>query len=365
MSGGIRGYVPALDGLRAIAVGLVMLGHLWHGPELPILQPLVSAGFHGVDVFFALSGFLITGILLRNLGQQGYYRNFFVRRALRILPLYWCYLTLVLGPRLVQQLSGAQVPESGPFWVYYVFVSNLNFVHEARFIDPLLDMSWSLCIEEQFYLTFPLLVAALPRRALVVLLVVIAVGSGPLRYAVYDPNNELLTYVSTPMRSDGLAMGALAAIALHHEHARLIVLIRGLLWPLTVLLGVALGVGYDGHQPGPTSVMHTLVSAWSTCVLVAVISGEHPALTRYLAWTPAVLVGRLSYGLYLLHPAAYVFVCFAWARADLPAPEHSVPSASAQLLMASLIAIGMATLTWRTLEEPMLGLKDRLAPSRP
>ena len=97
MAGSLR-YVPQLDGLRAVAVGLVMLHHLPRviGRAVGPLQPLSDAGWFGVDMFFALSGFLITGILLRAIGSPFYWRNFYVRRALRILPLYYALLTLLL-----------------------------------------------------------------------------------------------------------------------------------------------------------------------------------------------------------------------------------------------------------------------------
>lgn len=366
MSGGIRGYVPALDGIRALAIGMVMLGHLWQGPDLPGLRELARAGPYGVDVFFVLSGFLITGILLRNLDRPRYYHNFYVRRALRILPLYWCYLTLIFGPRIALELSGAPTPPSaGPPWVYYLFVSNFYFVSIAEFPDSLLDMTWSLCIEEQFYLTFPFLVAALPRRALVVGLVGITAIAGPLRYLVYDPNNLLWAYVFTPMRSDGLALGALVAIAMHHGRDGLLEGLRRLLWPLSAALAILVAIDFLASYPGPMAVMHTLVSAWTAALVIALLSGQNPRLDAIMSWGPLVYLGRISYAMYLLHPAAYMVTSLILLQLGVPGTKGSFASALAHMGIASLASVGMATLTWRTLEEPMLKLKDRFAPNHP
>lgn len=343
-----------------------MLAHLWQGPHLPVLRELSRAGPYGVDVFFVLSGFLITGILLRNLNHPRYYRNFYIRRALRILPLYWCYLTLIFGPRIALALSGAPTPPSaGPPWVYYLFVSNLYFVSIASFPDSLLDMTWSLCIEEQFYLIFPFLVAKLPRRALVLGLVGVTLAAGPLRYLAYDPGNLLWAYVFPPMRSDGLALGALVAVALHHRRDRLLGGLRLLLWPLSAALGFLVAIDFLASYPGPMAVMHTLVSAWTAALLVALLSGQHPRLDAIVSWAPLVLVGRISYAMYLLHPAAYMVTSLILRQLGVPGTETSLASASAHLGIASLATVGMAILTWRTLEEPALRLKESLAPNQP
>ena len=359
-------HVPALDGVRGIAIGLVLLVHLWQGPYVPGLTEVSRAGAYGVDVFFVLSGFLITGILLRSIGSEVYYRNFYIRRALRILPLYWAYITLVFGPRIAVGLfAGRDLPDLGPPWAYYLFLSNFWFAQLGHFTDNgLVDITWSLCIEEQFYLAFPFIVAVAPRRWLVAGLVGVIVASPVLRYLLYDPANPVTVYVLTPLRMDGLAMGALAAVALYHRHAGLEWWSRRLVGPLTLALVVTWGVGWVGPFQGPTAIGHSMVSAWTLTVigLALALPARHP-LVRTLSNPMLVYVGQVSYALYLLHPAAHIVFRVAGVSLGLPELEDSYLMAGSHLVGASLLAVGMATLTWRTLEEPMLQLKHKWAPS--
>ncbi len=170
-------------------------------------------------------------------------------------------------------------------------------------------------------------------------------------------------YVFTPLRSDGLALGALVAVAMHHERDVLLAWLGRLLWPLSALLAVLVGIDFVGFYAGPMAVMHLLVPLWSSIVVIAVVSGEAPGLDRWLSLRPLVFVGKVSYALYLLHPAVYIVTSLIWRAAALPALETSLPSAIAHACVVSLASVGVATLTWRTLEEPMIGLKDRFAPS--
>lgn len=346
--------------MRGIAIGLVMVHHCWFGPYVPGLSEIGEAGMCGVDVFFVLSGYLITGILLKNLGREGYYRTFYARRFLRIVPLYWGYLTLIMGPRALVSLLGGSPPDIGPAWVYYAFLSNLWFSW-AGFQEGPVDITWSLCVEEQFYLLFPLVVAALPRRVFAALLIGVVVLSGPMRYLLYDPRYVVAIFTLTPLRADGLAIGALAAIAQREGIEAVFIWARRLLLPLTALVAIQWGAGYVGLEAGPLATRHATISWWSAALLLSALSlPPEAALNRALSGGALVGLGRVSYSLYLLHAMIITVVDGLWAWLALPDKEQSVPWALLHMATSASLSIAAATLTYRTIEQPLLAYKDRI-----
>ena len=229
-----RRHVVVLDGVRGLAILLVMLYHM------TLLEPgegawrvahaVVSVGWCGVDLFFVLSGFLITGILLDTRGRKGYFKSFFARRALRILPLYYAVVifSLLVLPAAGSALAGwggstGQLIQSkldrfgrieGDEWLYWLHLSNFAIAEAERFRHAILDISWSLAIEEQFYLVWPFVVHWCSRRWLVrVCLACVVVAIVFRSSLVWSGAHPIVVYVLTPGRIDGLAMGALLAIA--------------------------------------------------------------------------------------------------------------------------------------------------------
>jgi peptidoglycan/LPS O-acetylase OafA/YrhL len=215
--------LPALDGLRGVAILLVLMNHFTaFPPDVPLSRTLYQVayfGWAGVDLFFVLSGFLITGILFDTKGSAHYFRNFYMRRVLRIFPLYYGVLVVlfVLVPLVhqyapvVQQVADRQ----GWLWLYGV---NLNIALEGKWLfggDWLeLGHFWSLAVQEHFYLLWPALVLLLNRRSLMLLCglsVPVALGIRvALLKAGMDPAGA---YVLTPCRMDSLALGGLLAPA--------------------------------------------------------------------------------------------------------------------------------------------------------
>jgi peptidoglycan/LPS O-acetylase OafA/YrhL len=185
---------PRLDGLRGLAVALVMLAHVTlFGAPRTRLDALLSApfalGWCGVDLFFVLSGFLITRILLATRDSSSYYRSFWARRALRIVPLYWLLLAffLLIVPRVSALaplgrlwLSGTQ---PAGLW-YWLFLSNWK-IAISGWDAQALSIVWSLAIEEQFYLFWPFVVRRLDEQRLLVVCLVIAAGAMALRLALF------------------------------------------------------------------------------------------------------------------------------------------------------------------------------------
>lgn len=212
-------HYPALDGLRGLAILLVMTGHFTRiefdglaGVPFDILR---EAGWTGVDLFFVLSGFLITGILLRTKGKVGYFHRFYVHRALRIVPLYYFLLlmyTTVLP--LVLPADNPYIPKPWirePVW-YWTFLSNFFMFNLGKFPDEVMSVSWSLAVEEQFYLVWPLVVLLCSRRRLLQCCLVIIGSAVVTRLSLFLLGaNFMQMFVYTFARMDSLAVGALVA----------------------------------------------------------------------------------------------------------------------------------------------------------
>jgi peptidoglycan/LPS O-acetylase OafA/YrhL len=341
-----RGFVPALDGLRGIAVGLVVLHHVWRTAPFPtgtVLARLPEAGWCGVDLFFALSGFLITGILVDTREQPSFWSRFAIRRALRILPLTWSVLAVVLGSRAV---AGMPLTDAGPWWSYPAFLANWWIGQKKDATDLTLDVTWSLAIEEQFYLVWPPLVRFLPRRALVGVLIAAMVAAPVARALLFD-RGDLAVAMFTVCRMDAIAAGGLACLAVRAGWR-----FPGIVVPAVLALALVVSGGVDPHW-WPFAVFGYSAFAVAFAWIVAGAATTDPAA---LGFAPLRAVGRVSFAVYLLHPLA-----LAGVRGWIPDPTHGV-GAIAYAALGPALAVAMAALTWRVLEAPALAWKDRLAP---
>jgi peptidoglycan/LPS O-acetylase OafA/YrhL len=272
-----------LDGLRGIAIGLVMIHHFW--PKTGYwarFADIADLGWSGVDLFFVISGFLITGILLETADRPHFYRNFYARRALRIFPLYYLFLAFAfLIIPFLQEGSYWQtdlVRRSGsPLW-YVCYLGNvreaLTGKVPAYFVAPL----WSLAIEEQFYISFPLLVAAVSRRCLAVVILALVLFAPVFRLISLwlSPENENMHYVATFSRVDGIALGCLLALWFRSAHA---VLPRKYT-TLVLLLGFAVFVvafmfsGFNRSLPFCRIVGYSLTSFTFSVITMWVIQNR-------------------------------------------------------------------------------------------
>lgn len=355
-------YIASFDGLRAIAVLLVIAYHT-RGMLAPMpLGPwarVAASGWVGVDVFFTLSGFLITGILLRTRDHAHYLRNFYVRRLLRIFPLYYGVITLVMGGRV---LAGAD-PSIHPWWSFYLYVSNV-FVGRNQTEDFALDVSWSLSIEEQFYLLWPTLLLLLPPRAFRTMVVALIVGSPLVRWLVHDPSN-IVSYTDTWCRLDALAIGAAGALLWHGHHLGAVQAARRLAPIALVAFAALLFSGWMDMRSLAWAVPgYSAVALCVATVLLALASDGLPRLRRLLTWRPLVHIGQVSYGVYLLHPLVLGVLHLVWQQLPVPAPSDSVGAAGLAYVVVPALSVAVATLVFRTIEAPMLALKDRWAPYR-
>jgi peptidoglycan/LPS O-acetylase OafA/YrhL len=369
------GFIPALDGLRGIAIVLVMLHHFtvyWPTSGIGAQIGSVIAFFWvGVDLFFVLSGFLITGILLDTRGSKRYFTNFYARRTLRIFPLY--YLALFVAFVVLPKFPDAHAVVAGPDymlaeeadvppqWRYWLYLTNVSVVAYG-WLHGWVDVAWSLAIEEQFYLVWPLVIWLCPPPLAALLCAVILVAEPIARiYARAIDYPSLWLYVLTWYRLDGLAVGALLAFAQR----------RGLLpsldrWvPLVVIAGVAGLIActiLGGHTWWWNRRMqqygYSLIAIIGGAMLVSAINRPADSLWPRLltaGWLRAF--GKYSYGLYLIHLPVMRLV-----REHVLDPLEHEATAPAQLLFygaAAAPAFALAWLSWRFFEAPILKLKAR------
>jgi peptidoglycan/LPS O-acetylase OafA/YrhL len=210
-----RGHISELDGLRAIAICFVLLHHFWPttGP-LARFATVAHIGWIGVDLFFVISGFLICGILLDTRQGDGYFRNFYSRRSLRIFPLYYVFLAVMAIAIPAIQGTSEFFDQSGSMWWYIFYGGNIREAitgHEPAYVFAPL---WSLSIEEQFYVTFPFIVWRLGPQRLWRLLWALVIAAAIFRLVAFLlwPFNERIQYLSTVCRMDNIAVGCLLAV---------------------------------------------------------------------------------------------------------------------------------------------------------
>jgi len=305
--------ISELDGLRGIAILLVVVFHFTpaSGPLHP-LKYVFQVGWSGVDLFFVLSGYLITGILLDSAGRPHYYRNFIVRRSLRIFPLYYACL-LLYGyltpyPSSVRWTVFLGVGD-GRWYIFYlgnVWAFLRNAWPGAAILTPL----WSLQVEEQFYWSYPFLVQAVKRKTLAAILMGSVVAALVLRIvlALAMPANELGAYVLMPCRMDALAMGGLVAIAareapgwLKHPWIGRLTLVCA-----AIFVGVCLFATETPRSRPMRTIGYSAIDLAFTGVLMLLIGQRQPLLLRICRWRWLVWLGTISYGLYLLHIPALI-----------------------------------------------------------
>jgi peptidoglycan/LPS O-acetylase OafA/YrhL len=355
-------FVKSFDGFRGIAVLLVVWYHVYdilRPAHLGPVTAVASMGWVGVDLFFALSGFLITGILLRTRGREDYFHNFYVRRLLRIFPLYYGVVTVVLAVQYLHGRANADVPT----WSLYTYLSNF-FVADASRPDLAVAITWSLSVEEQFYAVWPAVVAFLSAGNLRLACLAVAIVSPTMRLLLHDPEN-LGAYMNTLCRMDSLVIGALGAMAWYDHDEVTVGAARRMAYPSMLLLGlmaVASALGVGDRWPILAALSYSLVAISTVLVLLALASGGLPRLSAALNWDPLAHVGRVSFGVYLLHPLAFMFCFGLWQSLGIGPPGDDLGRAAAAFMLYTAASVAIASLVYQLVELPLLGLKDNMAP---
>jgi len=340
--------IPEIDGLRGVAVLLVLI---WHfiGAVLPptngpstIVSALLIFGRTGVDLFFVLSGFLIIGILADRKNSPSYFRVFFARRALRILPPYamlflafWA-LTAFFGENYY---FGTQIP----WWSYATFTQNWYIIKLNSWGPGAASVTWSVAIEEQFYIVFPIVVYLTPRRHLFPLLILVGMSSILARAAcfMFYPQNAFAPYVATCLRLDGLCAGGMLAMACRDDRIwRKFIDARHLLKNVNIGLVAFIPVFLLAFRWRAGATMyywgHTYLTLLYSLTLATILLYPRSNLGDALRSGFLRALGTISYTVYLFHP---LFIGLAFSAVGKREELGSVFDALllALALMATLV----------------------------
>lgn len=371
-----RARVPALDGVRGLAILGVLVVHCREvldaggGPVRRfILGHVLEAGVYGVDLFFVLSGFLITGVLLDARGSPGYFKDFYARRFLRLFPVYYLFLLVVgVAAPAFHRAIGASIPDyDGNWWWYLGYLSNWKGGHGLD--DPHLNHFWSLAIEEQFYLAWPVAVLLLPRRRLAALCVALTVAAIGLRTALDQIGWLNASYRITPARMDQLALGALAAIALRdlrwravcERHARRTWAGGVALFCAFSAIAVGLGWPHPMYRVPGTALMGVAFSA----LVIEAATARRGWVARVGSWPVLRACGKYSYTMYVVHLFVYGHLTWglAWLERRIELLRMLPFRVAAALAMMGAVFL-TAKLSWKYLESPIFEWRDRGAATR-
>lgn len=358
-AGGARDYYPQLDGVRALAVVAVLIGHLI---PLPLLQKIVSWGDMGVVLFFCLSGFLITGILLRVQdpdlsGRAKAIRTFYLRRTLRIFPIY--YLTLFVA------LAVGYAPVRDHFFRLATYTLNVPGLPPTDQLGAVSHF-WSLSVEEQFYLFWPLLVVFFPRDRIRVLVwgLIGASLAYKLSLALLDAPYKLI-FASLWGCLDSLGLGALLAVGWHNRARRTEVVgqfvrvgrvaVGCWIFMTAVRIWADIDPYYEGYRW--FGVVYFAASALSfTGLIASAAAGTTGWAGHVLGNVWMVRMGRISYGVYVYH------FFFPYVLLWMMAQQYIHFTSRWHYTWTSVIgSVVVATLSWWLIEKPILALKDRFS----
>lgn len=353
------GRIPALDGIRGLAISLVLWFHTYgplrnNIPNHPFLGKITELGsftLSGVDLFFVLSGFLIGGILLDAVNSPSYFSTFYIRRAYRILPPYAAILVLTLVMNLCFQRE-----HLWQFLYYPLFLQNFQMAATASWGAIHLEVTWSLAVEEQFYLTMPWIVRAVSRRTLALILLVLIVAAPLLRaillYAF--PDNWLTARVLMPCRADTLAIGVLIALGLRTPSA--VSIMRRYAWVAYALLAVLSVIGlralWGGFEPLVGKAFGLDYSFFAILYGLLLLSTFlSRRLSAIFSFGLLRFMGSIAYGLYLVHLPVRLML-------EKALVYFRPKSGSAADILVTTVSVGVsiavATVSWKYFEKPLV-----------
>lgn len=375
-----QGHIPALDGIRGLAILGVVFVHFFmsYTPQNILelaIQKISGFGTLGIDLFFMLSGFLITGILLDTKSNTHYLRNFLVRRFLRIFPLYYLVLALVLLALVL--IPGSDQPPYNKMWEAqpwaWTYLFNFFIARDGAWSVPYMGHFWSLAVEEQFYLLWPFIVYRLSATRLMQLsTVIVIVATGMLAWMEVSGFSKVTLHVLTPLRLNALCIGAWLATWLRQPAvlaAGLSVLRKRALqvFILSVLakVGIVILVKMVPHLSEAMEALRTLswLGFFAAMHLSAVSLPSSSPVIRGLCFRPLTYLGQYSYGIYIFHHfiswPADRYRMTEWWMEKLGHQTLAILVNGALGIAASIL---IAWVSYHSFEKHFLRWKDKLAP---
>jgi peptidoglycan/LPS O-acetylase OafA/YrhL len=360
--------IPALDGIRGVAILLVLIYHAVYklntGPG-PLKHALAAGSltWSGVDLFFVLSGFLIGGILLDARDSPNYFKTFYIRRAYRILPLY-AAIVAVFSIRYVPSNwmphglgTFSQVPASLEL-AYLTFTQNIWMALHGTFGVGTITPTWSLAVEEQFYLTAPLLVRKIGRSQLVYVLVAVVTGAPLLRMLILwnFKYGHFANYVLMPTRADALSLGILAVLMVRSPTSlNWLVTNRSILYATASVLFIGLvWLIYQGYQldSGPMVTFgYSILALFYACFLLIAVTHVDGRIHRWLCTKWLMRLGVVAYFMYLVH--TQLIEVFRRTLGLWFSPTD-VATQFWGGVIGILVTLALANLSWNYFEKPLL-----------
>ena len=378
MSIGVKGRIPELDGVRGLAIAMILLHHYFllpiHAPLGSLPSYIQAAGrltWSGVDLFFVLSGFLIGGILLDARHASNYFRVFYTRRLLRIVPIYFLCLASVFFLAVSVDHGAARefawmFSERIALKLYPVFLQNFWMAKWTTFGTFGLGVSWSLAIEEQFYLTLPFAIRFLRSNTPLLTVLLGGIALAPISRILlhaYYPGHFLAWVVLMPCRADALLLGVLGAIAVRNQRSRdwlrrrrrLLFLSLG---ALTCALPIITKYFADPYGVAMLTVGFTYLGVLYLALILCAILYPDTLLARFLRWRWLGWLGTIAYGTYLYHELVRsLFFGLIWGHLPLglSLPEFSVS------LLALIATLLISQASWLYLEKPLVNVGHRVS----
>ncbi len=358
---GLQTHIRELDGVRGIAIGLVLIWHYFTCQGALGCSRLIAKIGHGttffwsgVDLFFVLSGFLIGGILLDYGNRTGFYQTFYIRRLARIIPVYVLLLGLhfclraVLDPERFNWLFKDTIPDLA----YVTFTQNIFMGNAGSFGGHFLAITWSLAVEEQFYVMLPLLLYFAGPKHFIPSIIVLTAFAPFLR--LMKPG--FWCFVNMPTRMDALLLGVLLAaifrsdriVDLLHQHRRYV-------WCIFIMLAISVshmtvpGIGQKFIDP-------TVIALFYATFVTLVLLHRDQAMLGWLRSTILVRLGMYSYGIYMYHQMIAGLMHGALRSAE---PSITTTYGATLTLLSLLIAVALAVLSYHTYEAYFLRLGRR------
>jgi peptidoglycan/LPS O-acetylase OafA/YrhL len=355
--------IRQLDGIRGLAIILVIL---WHYVARQLVAPPGSGAatvvnalkltFSGVDLFFVLSGFLIVGILLDHRGAPNFFRVFYLRRVCRIFPLYFLLVLIFVVLKAVLNDQDERwtwaLTQPFPLWSYLTFTQNIFMSVYENFGGHTLAITWSLAVEEQFYLIVPLLVALLPPKK-VFWVFIAGIFLAPILRWKYP---GIHCWMATPWRADSLFAGACLAILVRSLKFTQIAT-RHKRWILAAFLVLLAGAVVITIRRSTTQgTKHLWLAGLYFFLILIAVTDDKSRIARFFRSAWLVWLGTLSYGIYMFHETISGLL-HGWLRGGKPKMETWADVSVTVLALG--VTFALAVLSHRFFEQPILKIGHR------